>query len=109
MLTIGSDDGRKNDSDNDDDGPFDYLIGSQIRCAGGQPRDEVISINERLRCVRIRLDESYKTAKRALIQLNAHYNDSKTASVLRRYALLKAMIKVNSNLINPQRISKQSC
>jgi len=61
---------------------------------GGQPRDEVISINERLRCVRIRLDESYKTAKRALIELHARYNDSKSSSIFRRYALLKAMIKV---------------
>lgn len=55
----------------------------------------MIAINERLRCVRIKLDESYKTAKRALIQLHGNYNDSKTASVLRRYAILKAMIKVN--------------
>lgn len=60
---------------------------------GGQPRDEVITINERLRCVRARLDESYKTAKRALIQLHANYNDSKAVSLMRRYALLKSMIK----------------
>jgi len=60
---------------------------------GGQPRDEVIAINERLRCVRARLDESYKTAKRALIQLHTNYNDSKAVSLMRRYALLKSMIK----------------
>jgi len=60
---------------------------------GGQPRDEVISINERLRCIRARLDESYMTAKRALIQIHANYNDSKSVSLFRRYALLRKMIK----------------
>ena len=67
-----------------------------IFATGGQPRDEVISINERLRCVRARLDESYLTAKRALIQLHANYNDSKSVSFFRRYALLRSMIKVIS-------------
>lgn len=61
---------------------------------GGQPRDEVICINERLRCVRLRLEESYKTAKSSLIRLQTQYNESKLQSAVRRYALLKAMIKV---------------
>ena len=55
----------------------------------------MIGINERLRCVRLRLEESYKTAKSSLIQLHDHYNESKLQSAIRRYAILKAMIKVN--------------
>jgi len=51
--------------------------------------------NERLRGVRVRLDESYDTAKKALVTLMAKYNDSKSVrNVLARYRLLKAMIKV---------------
>ena len=63
---------------------------------GGQPRDEVIAVNERLRCVRIRLDESYRTAKSSLIQLHERYNDSKLQSSIRRYAFLKAIIKASN-------------
>lgn len=63
--------------------------------ASGQTKEEVIETNERLRAVRIRLDESYDTAKKALITLMSKYNDSKNVhNVFQRYNLLKAMIKV---------------
>lgn len=63
--------------------------------ASGQTKEEVIETNERLRAVRVRLDESYDTAKKALITLMSKYNDSKSVhNVFQRYNLLKAMIKV---------------
>lgn len=65
--------------------------------ASGQTKEEVIETNERLRAVRIRLDESYDTAKRALVTLMSKYNDSKSVhNIFQRYSLLKAMIKVSS-------------
>lgn len=76
---------------------------SSVIKTGGQPRDEVICINERLRFVRLRLEESYKTAKNSLIQLHSHYNESKLQSAIRRYAILKAMIKV-TNICTPVKI-----
>lgn len=66
--------------------------------ASGQTKEEVIETNERLRAVRIRLDESYDTAKKALVTLMAKYNDSKSVhNIFQRYNLLKAMIKVCVN------------
>jgi hypothetical protein len=63
--------------------------------AGGQTKEEVIETNERLRAVRVRLEESYETAKRSLINLMTKYIDSKSVrNVFQRYNLLKAMIKV---------------
>jgi hypothetical protein len=63
--------------------------------AGGQTKEEVIETNERLRVVRIRLDGSYDTAKRALVELMCKYTDSKQVrNVFQRYNLLKVMIKV---------------
>lgn len=65
--------------------------------ASGQTKEEVIETNERLRAVRIRLDESYDTAKKALVTLMAKYNDSKSVhNIFQRYNLLKAMIKVRT-------------
>ncbi|CAK1546193.1 unnamed protein product [Leptosia nina] len=62
--------------------------------SSGQTKEEVIETNERLRAVRIRLDENYDTAKKALITLMARYSESKSQrNVFTRYALLKAMIK----------------
>ncbi|XP_018307756.1 uncharacterized protein [Mycetomoellerius zeteki] len=62
--------------------------------AGGQTKEEVIETNERLRVVRIRLDGSYDTAKRALVELMCKYTDSKQVrNVFQRYNLLKNMIK----------------
>lgn len=62
---------------------------------GGQTKEEVIETNERLRAVRIRLEESYDTAKKSLITLMTKYTESKsTRNVFQRYNLLKAMIKV---------------
>ncbi|KAG8286865.1 hypothetical protein J6590_049876 [Homalodisca vitripennis] len=50
--------------------------------------------NERLRAVRVRLEESYDTAKKALVSLMAKYTESKnTRNVFQRYTMLKAMIK----------------
>lgn len=64
--------------------------------ASGQTKEEVIETNERLRAVRVRLDESYDTAKKALVTLMAKYNDSKSVhNIFQRYNLLKAMIKVS--------------
>lgn len=63
--------------------------------AGGQTKEEVMETNERLRAVRVRLEESYDTAKRALVTLMAKYTESKqTRNVFQRYNVLKAMIKV---------------
>ncbi|GLG94799.1 CLUMA_CG000877, isoform A, partial [Gryllus bimaculatus] len=62
--------------------------------SSGQTKEEVIETNERLRAVRQRLDESYDTAKKALVNLMSKYADSKsTRNVFQRYNLLKAMIK----------------
>lgn len=67
-------------------------------CAGGLSKEEVIETNERLRAVRIRLDSSYDTAKRALVELMARYANSKNVrNVFQRYNLLKEMIKVSMN------------
>lgn len=61
---------------------------------GGQSKEDVIVTNERLRSVRIRLDESYELAKTSLVTLHQKYNDSKTTrNIFTRYAMLKAMIK----------------
>lgn len=58
-------------------------------------REEVIETNERLRNLRIRLEESYDTAKKALITLMNKYGDSKSQrNVFQRYPMLKLMIKV---------------
>lgn len=63
--------------------------------ASGQTKEEVMETNERLRAVRVRLDESYDTAKRALVTLMAKYNDSKSVhNIFQRYNMLKTMIKV---------------
>ncbi|XP_014483265.1 PREDICTED: uncharacterized protein LOC106748864 [Dinoponera quadriceps] len=62
--------------------------------SSGQTKEEVIETNERLRVVRIRLDGSYETAKRALVELMCKYTDSKQVrNVFQRYNLLKVMIK----------------
>lgn len=64
--------------------------------ASGMTRDEVIETNERLRAVRIRLEDSYDTAKKSLVTLMNQYGDSKThKNMFNRYPLLKLMIKVN--------------
>lgn len=68
-----------------------------IYVLGGQTKEEVIETNERLRAVRIRLDESYDTAKKSLVNLMARYGDSKAQrNVFQRYNLLKLMIKVTN-------------
>lgn len=64
--------------------------------AGGMSREEVIETNERLRNLRIRLEESYDTAKQALINLMNKYGDSKSQrNIFQRYPMLKLMIKVS--------------
>lgn len=74
--------------------------------ASGLTKEEIIETNERLRAVRLRLDESYDTAKKALISLMAKYNDSKNVhNIFQRYNLLKAMIKVSVSI---HRILKES-
>jgi len=61
----------------------------------GLSREEVIDINERLRLFRVRLEDSYETAKKALNALMAKYGDSKSQrNIFHRYPLLKIMIKV---------------
>ena len=63
-------------------------------------REEVIETNERLRALRLRLEESYDTAKKALITLMNKYGDSKSQrNVFQRYPMLKLMIKVEINCI----------
>lgn len=58
-------------------------------------REDVIDSNERLRNVRLRLEESYETAKKALVNLMNKYGDSKSQrNIFNRYPLLKIMIKV---------------
>lgn len=65
--------------------------------ASGMSREEVIETNERLRAVRLRLEESYDTAKQALINLMNKYGDSKSQrNIFHRYPLLKIMIKVST-------------
>lgn len=60
----------------------------------GMSREDVITTNERLRAVRLRLDESYDTAKGALVLLMNKYGDSKQhRNIFNRYPLLKLMIK----------------
>ncbi|KAH1005265.1 hypothetical protein HUJ04_006280 [Dendroctonus ponderosae] len=60
----------------------------------GATKEEVIETNERLRAVRVRMDESYDTAKKALVGLMTKYNESKNVhNVFQRYTLLKSMIK----------------
>lgn len=60
----------------------------------GMSREDVISTNERLRLVRVRLEDSYDTAKQALVTLMNKYGDSKThRNIFSRYPLLKVMIK----------------
>lgn len=59
-------------------------------------REEVIETNERLRALRLRLEESYDTAKKALVTLMNKYGDSKSQrNIFNRYPMLKVMIKVN--------------
>lgn len=61
----------------------------------GQSKEEVMETNERLRTIRLRLDDSYDTAKKALVGLMAKYTESKqTRNIFQRYNMLKAMIKV---------------
>ncbi|CAG9795254.1 unnamed protein product [Diatraea saccharalis] len=65
--------------------------------SSGQTKEEVIETNERLRNVRVRLDENYDTAKKALVTLMARYSESKAQrNVFTRYAMLKAMIKLGN-------------
>jgi len=65
--------------------------------ASGLSKEEVIESNERLRGVRIRYEENYDTAKKALNSLMAKYAESKvTRNVFQRYQVLKAMIKVRT-------------
>ncbi|XP_055586773.1 uncharacterized protein LOC129739376 isoform X4 [Uranotaenia lowii] len=60
----------------------------------GMSREELIETNERLRAVRVRLEESYDTAKKALVTLMNKYGDSKSQrNVFNRYPMLKLMIK----------------
>lgn len=74
---------------------FELQYGFSVVNTGGQTKEEVIETNERLRVVRIRLDGSYDTAKRALVELMCKYTDSKQVrNVFQRYNLLKNMIKV---------------
>ncbi|XP_076260097.1 uncharacterized protein LOC143196318 [Rhynchophorus ferrugineus] len=62
--------------------------------ASGATKEDVIETNERLRAVRVRMDESYDTAKKALVGLMSKYNESKSVhNVFQRYNLLKSMIK----------------
>ncbi|CAH2233176.1 jg13108 [Pararge aegeria aegeria] len=68
--------------------------------SSGQTKEEVIETNERLRMVRVRLDENYDTAKKSLITLMARYSESKAErNVFTRYALLKAMIKMEDLIL----------
>ncbi|KYM77499.1 hypothetical protein ALC53_12128 [Atta colombica] len=74
--------------------PHGESADEKTKDAGGQTKEEVIETNERLRVVRIRLDGSYDTAKRALVELMCKYTDSKQVrNVFQRYNLLKNMIK----------------
>lgn len=71
-------------------------IYNNLHIPGGLTRDEIIETNERLRCVRVRLEESYDTAKKALVNLMNKYGDSKIhKNIFARYPMLKLMIKVS--------------
>ncbi|XP_055381982.1 uncharacterized protein LOC129612420 [Condylostylus longicornis] len=60
----------------------------------GMSREEVIETNERLRALRLRLEDSYETAKQSLVTLMKKYSDSKThRNIFQRYTMLKLMIK----------------
>ncbi|EAA00924.6 AGAP001581-PA [Anopheles gambiae str. PEST] len=60
----------------------------------GMSREELLETNERLRAVRLRLEESYDTAKKALVNLMNKYGDSKSQrNIFNRYPMLKLMIK----------------
>ncbi|BES87287.1 Hypothetical protein NTJ_00093 [Nesidiocoris tenuis] len=62
--------------------------------ASGLSKEEVIETNERLRAVRVRLEVSYDTAKKALVGLMGKYTESKrTRNVFQRYVMLRTMIK----------------
>lgn len=62
--------------------------------ASGQTKEEVIETNERLRAVRVRLEDSYDIAKKALVNLMAKYAESKSIrNFITRYGELKNMIK----------------
>lgn len=68
---------------------------THFKYLGGMSREDVIDSNERLRAVRLRLEESYETAKKALVNLMNKYGDSKSQrNIFNRYPLLKIMIKV---------------
>ncbi|KAI5739371.1 hypothetical protein M8J77_018451 [Diaphorina citri] len=63
--------------------------------ASGQTKEEVIETNERLRAVRVRLEDSYDIAKKALVNLMTKYAESKSIrNFITRYGELKNMIKV---------------
>lgn len=67
--------------------------------SSGLTKEEVIETNERLRAVRVRLEESYDTAKKSLITLMTKYGDSKSVhNIFQRYTLLKVMIKVDAKI-----------
>ncbi|KAG5876384.1 hypothetical protein JTB14_022654 [Gonioctena quinquepunctata] len=68
--------------------------------ATGASKEEVIDTNERLRAVRVRMDESYDMAKKALVGLMIKYNDSKAVhNIFQRYTMLKAMIKIQAEIV----------
>ncbi|CAH1099731.1 unnamed protein product [Psylliodes chrysocephalus] len=70
--------------------------------ATGATKEEVIDTNERLRAVRVRMDESYDTAKKALVGLMGKYNESKNVhNIFQRYTMLKAMIKRDKQFSGP--------
>lgn len=72
--------------------PLSFIF---LTTLGGMSREELLETNERLRAVRIRLEESYDTAKKALVTLMNKYGDSKSQrNVFNRYPMLKLMIKV---------------
>lgn len=71
----------------------------------GMTRDEVIETNERLRSLRLRLEESYDTVKKALINLMNKYGDSKShRNIFQRYPMLKLMIKVRNLFCLPHQV-----
>lgn len=73
-------------------------------------REEVIETNERLRNLRIRLEESYDTAKQALITLMNKYGDSKSQrNIFQRYPMLKIMIKVPNVVFTSHSAFKYFC
>ncbi|KAK2726263.1 hypothetical protein QYM36_000651 [Artemia franciscana] len=60
---------------------------------GDLVRNDVLATNERLRSVRLRLEDSYGIAKRAIQTLHVNYDESKVSSLFQRYRKLKSMIK----------------